>query len=130
MGRYYNGDIEGKFAFGVQPSNDADFFGVMGTEPSVLEYYFDETNLEDINEGIKKCENQLGEYKDKLDYFFKAVNGFNDEIVKDWFKKTYNEDMPSDKFEKLYAILARLELGIKIRDCVQKNGECQFTAEC
>jgi predicted DNA-binding protein YlxM (UPF0122 family) len=103
---------------------------VIGTEPSVLEYYFDETNLEDINEGIKKCENQLGEYKDKLDYFFKAINGYNEDIVKDWFKRTYNEDMPYDKFNQHYTIYARLELGIKIRDCVQKNGECQFTAEC
>ena len=130
MGRYYNGDIEGKFAFAVQPSNDADNFGVIGTEPSVLEYYFDETNLEDINEGIKVCEDQLGEYKDKLDYFFKSVNGFNEDIVKDWFKGTYNEDMPYDKFNQHYTIYARLNLGIKIRDCVQKNGECQFTAEC
>ena len=30
MGRYYNGDIEGKFWFGVQSSDDADFFGVDG----------------------------------------------------------------------------------------------------
>ena len=130
MGRYYNGDIEGKFAFAVQPSNDADHFGVIGTEPQTLEYYFSEYNLGTINEAIKVCENQLGEYKDKLDHFFKSVNGFNEDIVKDWFKKTYNEDMPPNKFNKLYAILARLELGIKIRDCVQKNGECQFTAEC
>ena len=130
MGRYYNGDIEGKFAFAVQASNDADHFGVIGTEPSVLEYYFDETNLGTINEAIKVCENQLGAYKDKLDHFFKSVNGFNEDIVKDWFKKTYDEDMPYDKFNANYAILARLELGIKIRDCVQKNGECQFTAEC
>jgi hypothetical protein len=28
MGRYYHGDIEGKFMFGVQSSDDADFFGV------------------------------------------------------------------------------------------------------
>jgi hypothetical protein len=28
MGRYYHGDIEGKFWFGVQSSYDADFFGV------------------------------------------------------------------------------------------------------
>ena len=130
MGRYYNGDIEGKFAFAVQPSNDADFFGVIGTEPSVLEYYFDETNLKDINEGISICEGVLGEYKDKLDYFFKAVNGYNDKIVKDWFKETYNEDMPPNKFKQHYTIYARLKLGIQIRDCVQKNGECQFTAEC
>ena len=50
MGRYYNGDID-KFAFAVQASNDADHFGVIGTEPSVLEYYFDETNLEDHQRG-------------------------------------------------------------------------------
>ena len=130
MGRYYNGDINGKFAFAVQASNDADHFGVIGTEPQTLEYYFSEYNLGTINEAIKVCENQLGEYKDKLDHFFKSVNGFNEDIVKDWFKKTYNEDMPYDKFNANYAILARLELGIKIRDCVQKNGECQFTAEC
>ena len=30
MGRYYNGDIEGKFLFAVQSSNDADFFGQRG----------------------------------------------------------------------------------------------------
>ena len=28
MGRYYHGDIEGKFWFGVQSSTDAEFFGV------------------------------------------------------------------------------------------------------
>lgn len=32
MGRYYNGDIEGKFWFGVQSSTDADFFGVIHEE--------------------------------------------------------------------------------------------------
>ena len=28
MGRYYGGDIEGKFWFGVQSSDDADHFGI------------------------------------------------------------------------------------------------------
>ena len=37
MGRYYEGDIEGKFWFGVQSSDDADFFGCEGRPPSVLE---------------------------------------------------------------------------------------------
>ena len=27
MGRYYSGDIEGKFWFGVQSSTDGEFFG-------------------------------------------------------------------------------------------------------
>ena len=30
MGRYYRGDIEGKFMLGIQNSNDADFFGIKG----------------------------------------------------------------------------------------------------
>ena len=29
MGRYYSGDIEGKFWFGIQPSNDAEQFGAV-----------------------------------------------------------------------------------------------------
>ena len=41
MGRYYDGDINGKFWFAVQSSDDADFFGVQG-ESSYLSYYFSE----------------------------------------------------------------------------------------
>ena len=35
MGRYYNGDIEGKFWFAVQSSNDADFFGCEGESHNI-----------------------------------------------------------------------------------------------
>ena len=45
MGRYYHGDIEGKFMFGVQSSTDADFFGVEG-EATHLSYGF---NAEDLS---------------------------------------------------------------------------------
>ena len=40
MGRYYSGDIEGKFWFAVQSSDDADNFGVEG-DSAFLNYYFD-----------------------------------------------------------------------------------------
>ena len=36
MGRYYRGDIEGKFWFAVQQSDDADYFGVEGERPNFL----------------------------------------------------------------------------------------------
>jgi len=39
MGRYYDGDIEGKFWFGVQPSNDGEFFGCVEQEPTDINYY-------------------------------------------------------------------------------------------
>ena len=47
MGRYYNGDIEGKFWFAVQSSNDADYFGVEG-DARFLNYYFTEEDLPKI----------------------------------------------------------------------------------
>lgn len=71
MGRYYSGDIEGKFWFGVQDSNDADNFGYIGEPPQCLEYYFDKDNLPKILKGIEDCEKNLGEYKGKIDKFFK-----------------------------------------------------------
>ena len=122
MGRYYNGDIEGKFMVAVQSSNDADFFGVQGEPPQeFLEYYFDKDNLDEIKEGIETCKRILGDWKKKLDDFFKTRSGYNrkmlqDEIgLKDWSMLTW---------------YARLELGEKILKCVEEKGECQFEAEC
>ena len=56
MGRYYSGDIEGKFWFAVQSSNAADRFGSIGYEPDYLEYYFNEDNLPDVQKELKKIE--------------------------------------------------------------------------
>ena len=122
MGRYYNGDIEGKFMVAVQSSDDADFFGVKGKPPEeFLEYYFDKDNLAEIKEGIETCKRILGDWKKKLDDFFKTRSGYNrkmlqDEIgLKDW---------------SMLEWYARLELGEKILKCVEEKGECQFEAEC
>jgi hypothetical protein len=52
MGRYYDGDINGKFMFGVQSSDAADRFGVIGEKPNLLDYYFDEDNLDSLKEGL------------------------------------------------------------------------------
>ena len=43
MGRYYRGDIEGKFLFGVQESNDADFFGTRISEDII--YHLERISL-------------------------------------------------------------------------------------
>ena len=52
MGRYYFGDIEGKFAFAIQSSDAADRFGVSG-EQNTLSYYFGSDNLDTIEEELK-----------------------------------------------------------------------------
>jgi len=123
MGRYFSGDIEGKFWFAVQDSNDADFFGVWGCQPNELNYYFDKENLKDINKGIKKCKKELGEYKRKLNNFFEDYDYYSDEDLAK--KMGVNET----KIKELLVWYARLELGLKIQKCVKKEGKCEFTAE-
>ncbi len=122
MGRYYSGDIEGKFWFGVQDSDDADFFGVIGDQPNILQYYFDESNLDSIKAGIAKCTAELGDYKSKFDAFFASNNGYNEEMLVD-------AGFPKDKVDDLLVWYARLELGDQILKCFEENGSCAFNAE-
>ena len=70
MGRYYSGDINGKFWFGVQSSNAADRFGRIGETPSYLDYYFDIDDLPEVEAEIQRIESTLGEKKATLDAFF------------------------------------------------------------
>lgn len=52
MGRYYSGDINGKFWFGVQSSDAADRFGVTG-KADFLHYYFTDHDLPQVENEIK-----------------------------------------------------------------------------
>jgi len=118
MGRYYSGDIEGKFWFALQSSNAADRFGVLGSEPSYLEYWFDEDNLEDVEAEIKSIEESLGDKLKIIEDFFKDNNGYTDKMLKE-----------ADITEEELSEYADLKLGIKIRDCIKENGQCSFQAE-
>ena len=118
MGRYYSGDIDGKFWFALQSSDAADRFGVEGVQPDELQYFFYEENLVEIEEEILNIENSLGEKKQIIDKFFEENNGYTDQNL---IELGVTKDELSD--------YADLGLGIKIRDCIKKNGECSFTAE-
>jgi hypothetical protein len=123
MGRYYTGDIEGKFWFAVQSSSAADRFGVEGNTPNYLDYYFDTENLETVETEIQNIiKNISQENIDKLDNFFKDVDGYNDEIM---MKHDILNIWNAYKSE-----YADLKLGIKIRDCIKEEGSCSFQAEC
>jgi hypothetical protein len=123
MGRYYSGDIEGKFGFGVQASNDADFFGVTGHQAPVLEYHYEEEDLETVEQGLKECEKSLGGYKEKITEFFNKNDSYNNKILSDFL------NVSEIKTKCLLEWYFRYELGIKIRDCIKNQGCCYFEAE-
>ena len=123
MGRYISGDIETKLWFGIQPSDAADRFGVTGYQPETLEYWFQEEDLESVEDEINSIIESLGKYKDLLDKFFNENNVYNDKKLSDYLQVDEKET------KKLLKEYADLELGIKIRDCIKENGECSFSAE-
>lgn len=122
MGRYYNGDINGKFWFAVQPSDDADFFGVSGTQ-DYLNYFFDKEDLPKVTEGINKCKEALGEDEKKLNDFFKENTSYTNKEISE------NLMINSEKVDEMLKWYARLELGYKIEKCLIENGQCSFEAE-
>ena len=118
MGRYFSGDIEGKFWFGLQSSDAASRFGSEECEPQYIDYYFNEDNLEEVNEEIEKIVTILGDKKKIIDDFFRDRTGYRDEDL---------EAIGINRY--ILSEYADLELGIKIRDCIKETGQCAFQAE-
>ena len=118
MGRYYNGDIEGKFWFAVQSSLAAERFGVPHNEPNCVHFYFGEEDLDGVNAEIKAIEDKLGDKKNKLDVFFSEGISYSGKDIESLGV--------SDKELEDYADLG---LGKKIRDCIVSTGECSFDAD-
>jgi hypothetical protein len=122
MGRYYSGDIDGKFWFGVQSSDAADRFGRIGEQPPYLVYYFDIDDLPEVEAEIQRIESTLGEKKAKLDAFF------NQEGKLGYQDKELTEIGISQEDLSEYADLF---LGYKIAKALKESesGTCEFTAE-
>jgi hypothetical protein len=130
MGRYYIGDIEGKFWFSVQNSDDADNFGVYGEndidengeETGYLNYYFEKSNIPDIQNGINECLEFLGQNKQKFDGFFDKHESYNDQMIVDEL------GIPKNNVRELLEHYARLHFGKQILECVEEKGSCRFQA--
>lgn len=123
MGRYYTGDIEGKFWFGVQSSDASERFGGERWEPSSIDYSFSKEDLPKVRSELKKIEKTLGRYRQKLDEFFDKNDSYNDEML----QKEFN--IPIGKVRSLLSDYADHRLGSKILKCLEENGECNFNAE-
>lgn len=122
MGRYYNGDINGKFWFGVQSSTAADRFGVEGTS-GYVSYYFDENDLESLQEELVSIKKDLGKDLEILQEFFKEPTPYNDEKI----AEILNTDIELAR-RKLREFADYL-LGKQIEACIFEQGSCEFEAE-
>jgi hypothetical protein len=120
MGRYYNGDIEGKFWFGVQSSTAPERFGCSEIEKNSIDYYIDSDSKDEIFEELSIIKKKLGDNLQKFDDFF-GVDG-----------RSYNDEMllEAGLDPALLEDYADYGLGMKIFKCVEEQGFCEFTAEC
>jgi len=127
MGRYYTGDIEGKFVFGIQSSDAADRFGVTGQKPNYLEYYFDRDNLEGLQEGLKIIEDAFGAHKPALKIYFDLYK-IEDDAPLSFYSYIEQAGLPELTEEQCFEYYD-YALGRKILNCIQETGSCSFDAE-
>ena len=119
MGRYFFGDIEGKFWFGLQSSDAATRFSASAEcEQRHIEYYFDEENLQEVQDELKVIEDSLGENLQKIEDFFSGKESYRDEQL---IEIGITNNMLGD--------YADYKLGKKIEKCIIEQGECRFEAE-
>jgi hypothetical protein len=115
MGRYYSGDIEGKFWFGLQSSNCGERFGA--TESTqIINYYCDD---------LKMVKTELKAIRLKLENKLKILNKFFKE------NKTYSNDKISELGinRNELADYADYLFGLKLKKMIIKQGYCSYEAE-
>lgn len=119
MGRYYSGDIEGKFWFGVQSSTSAgDRFGCEESSPEVIDYYADKDTLPTIITELSNIEEKMGDQLTKYTEFFNSVDSYSEQTMRvAGLDPSFLEDY------------ADYRLGVQIQNCIIEQGSCSFTAE-
>ena len=133
MGRYYRGDIEGKFWFAVQSSDCAVRFGAMESEPSEIEYWFgeDEEAIKRVRDEIKVIKENIGHDVLKvLEKFFKENNGYNDKMLLEYLNKSIeNKTFIEKDVRYLLHEFADLGFGKQVLKQLETHGHCYFHAE-
>jgi hypothetical protein len=128
MGRYYSGDIEGKFWFAVQNSNAADRFGVTGSTPNYLTYYYTKEDLPNVIQELVDIKASLGDYFDKFKAFFNEKSYYDDKELMEYLGLE-DTDENKNKYGKMLSDYADHGLGIKIKKHLEEFDECIFDAE-
>lgn len=127
MGRYYSGDIDGKFAFGIQSSDAADRFGVIGQPPEYLQYNYSKDDLKTLQEELKNIEDAFGAHKSALKIYFDLYKTQDDAPLsfQSYLKEGGLPELTKEQLSEYYDYV----LGRKILDCIQETGYCSFDAE-
>ena len=123
MGRWCSGSIDHKFWVGIQSSDAADRFGVIGHQPEELYYHFDEDSLPGIKQELKNIEDKLGNNLILLHKFFEENDSYSDEKVAEYL------NVDEKEAKNILSEYADYELGLKIADAIETTGQCEFTAE-
>ena len=127
MGRYYWGDIQGKFMFAVQPSDAGERFGAEMVEERILaddDYCIDYVVKRDKYDFIcKELEDiESTGIVDRInDMFEKHQYGYNDKILKEF--KITDQDMRNYADHRLGKKI------IEYFDNFSKETSCYFEAE-
>lgn len=116
MGRYYYGDIEGKFWFGIQSSDAPQRFGADPQEPSTINYYLNSDDLETVQQELADIADSID--LDKLERFFKSTNGYNDDMLA-------AANITKHELKEYADYL----LGKQMEECILEKGECMFDAD-
>ena len=107
----------------MQPSDAADRFGVIGHQPQELYYYFDQEDLPGIKQELKNIEEFLGDSLVKMNKFFEENTSYTDEKLAEYL------NVDEKEAKNLLSEYADYELGLKIADAVETDGQCEFAAE-
>ena len=132
IGRYYYGDIDGKFWFGIQSSFAADRFGISVCEdedddyecededdypPTRYSYYFESEHLVDVEEELANIINRMGWDNFNILQLFYASPG------------SERPSVPDDIIRMHLSEYADYILGLKTRDCIVSTGQCYFEVD-
>lgn len=129
MGRYYNGDIEGKFVVGTQNSNAADRFGVIGQQPAQLYYYFDRDSISDIENELHHIQSSLGSNFTKIKRFFLTRSLWNEEALVEYLQDSFSITITYLQAKRFSRDYFDYQLGEQILDHVERYGFCEFYAD-
>jgi len=118
MGRYYDGDVNGKFMFAVQGSDAHERFGAVGGESNYINYVVYRDSYAEICSELEGINKQSIE---KVDKMFNEKSGYNDKIKKEFGVS-----------EKDLSEYADYEIGMQLKEFFDENpdcDECRFDAE-